>query len=149
MRRRISMILGLSVALLKFSGCNANRVSLVEEGPVSVAKRPSEKIDILWTDVYERDGQTWACGVLRQRASNSGAIKTHVDIQVLNSDGSIQYETIADDLIVPCNRVGKGIDYKRFKVRLPDKLPKDTQISMTVHSGRHKQMNDNSRKLMK
>ncbi len=54
------------------------------------------------------------------------------------------YETISEDIYVPRNRVGKGIDWKRFKVRLPDKLLIDSQISMTIHSGSHNQMDNES-----
>ena len=121
--------------MLIFSGCNTNRVSLVEQGLVLVAKQPSEKIDILWTDVYKQDGQTWVYGVLKQRGSGTSAIKTHIDIQVSALDGSVYCEAISEDIYVPRNRVGKGIDWKRFKVRLPEELLDGSQISMTVHSG--------------
>jgi len=122
----ILTIVGILLAALTLTGCSANRVSLADQGLVSVEKQDSEKVKILWTDVYQQDGQTWAYGVLKQRASSLSAIKTHVDIQVLNSDGSIQYETITDDLFVPRNRVGKGPDWKKFRVQLPDELPKDS-----------------------
>ena len=82
-------------------------------------------------------GQTWAYGILKQYGIGTSSIKTHVDIQVFNPDGSIQYETITDELFVPRNRVGKGPDWKRFRVQIPNKLPKDSQINMTVHSGSH------------
>ncbi|MHC4122850.1 MAG: hypothetical protein ACYSSI_04690 [Planctomycetota bacterium] len=139
MQTKIYMILSLSTVILTFLGCNTNRVSLVKQGQVLVAKQPSEKIDILWTDVYQQNGQTWVYGVLKQRALNSSAIKTHVDIQVLNPDGSIQYETVTEDLFVPCHRVGKSPNWKKFRVQLPDELLKDSQISMMVHSNSHGQ----------
>jgi len=137
MQTKIYMILNSFMMMLTFSGCNTNRVSLVEQGLVKVTKQVSEKIDILWTDVYQQDGQTWVYGVLKQRFPSPSAIRTHVDIQVLNSDGSIQYETATEDVFVPRNRIGKGLDWKRFRVRLPEKLLEGSQISMTVHSGSH------------
>lgn len=146
MRRRnlsILTMVGILTAALTLSGCSANRVSLAGQGLVSVEKRDSKKVKILWPDVYQQDDRTWAYGVLKQRAPSSRAIKTHVDIQVLNSDGSIQYETRTEDLFVPHKRVGRGPDWKRFKVQLPDKLPKNSQISMTVHSGSHKKIDEN------
>ncbi len=134
----ILTIVGIIMVVLMIPGCSANRVSLVDQGYVSVEKQDSERIKLLWTDIYQQDGQTWAYGVLKQRTSSPSFIKTHVDIQVLNPDGSIQYETITDDLFVPRNRVGKGPDWKKFRVQLPDGLPEDFQIIMTVHSGSHK-----------
>ncbi len=137
-------VAGIFLVTLVLSGCSANRVSLAEQSLVSVEKQGSEKIDILWTDVYQQDGQTWVYGVLKQRASNSSAIKTHVDIQALNPDGSIQYEIITDDLFVPRNRVGKGPDWKRFRMQLPGKLLEGSQVRMTVHSGSHNKKDGNS-----
>jgi len=134
--RKMTMV-GILMATLILAGCSANRVSLADQGLVSVEKQNSKKVKILWTDVYEQDGHTWVYGVLKQYGISTSSIKTHVDIQVLNSDGSIQYETITDELFVPRNRVGKGPDWKRFRVQLPNKLPKDSQINMTVHSGSH------------
>ncbi|MBM3435750.1 MAG: hypothetical protein FJY07_05980 [Bacteroidetes bacterium] len=138
MRNKILGLITLSVVAAIISGCATNQTSLADKGLVSVKKHDNEKVRILCTDIYQQDGQTWAYGVLKQRGISSSAIKTHVDIQVLNSGGSIQYETITDDLFVPRNRVGRGTDWKRFRVQLPDELPKDSQIKMTVHSGRHK-----------
>ena len=132
------------IATLILAGCSANRVSLADKGLVSVEKQDSEKVKILWTDVYEQDGQTWIYGVLKQRGNNPSAIKTHVDIQVLNTDGSTQYETKTDNIFMPRNRVGKGADWKRFRVQLPDELPKYFQISMKVHSGIHRQIDKSS-----
>ena len=134
--RKMTMV-GILVATLILAGCSANRVSLADQSLVSVEKQDSEKVKILWTDIYEQDGHTWAYGVLKQQGISSSSIKTHVDIQVLNPDGSVQYETITDNLFVPRRRVGKGPDWKRFRVQLPDELPKNSQIRMTVHSGRH------------
>ena len=125
------------IATLMLAGCSANRISLAEKGLVSVEKQDSEKVKILWTDVYEQDGQTWVYGVLKQRGYTSSSTKTHVDIQILDTDGLVHYEVISKDMYVPQNRIGKGIDWKRFRVQLPDALPKDSQIKMTVHGGSH------------
>ncbi|MBL7214301.1 MAG: hypothetical protein ISS71_01345 [Phycisphaerae bacterium] len=134
----IMKIVGVLLVSIALCGCSANRVSLTDQGLVSVEKQDSEKVKILWTDVYEQDGQKWIYGVLKQHGISTSSIKTHVDIQVLNPDGSIQNETITDDLFVPRNRIGKGPDWKKFRVQLPEELPEDSQIKMTVHSGSHK-----------
>ena len=140
----ILMMAGISLVTLVLSGCSSNRISLADQGLVSVEKHGSEKVKILWTDVYQQDGQTWLYGVLKQRFPSPSAIRTHVDIQVLNSDGAIQYETATEDVLVPRNRIGKGLDWKRFRVRLPEKLLEGSQISMTVHSSSHKQIDEKS-----
>ena len=133
----IAATAGILMATATLWGCSSNLVSLKKQGLVSVEKQSSRKVKILWTDVYEKDGQTWAYGILKQPPLSRAAIKTHVDIQVLNSDGSIEYETVSKELYVPRNRVGRGPDWKRFKVRLPNELPTDAQICMKVHSSPH------------
>ena len=90
----IVAMLGILLAVITFSGCSSNSVSLADQGLVSVEKQDSRKVKILWTDIYQKGGQTWAYGVLTQRASSHSVIRTHVDIKVLNPDGSLQYETV-------------------------------------------------------
>ena len=138
------MVAGILLVALVIFGCSANRISLADQGCVSVKNQGSERIKILWTDVYQQDGQIWAYGVLKQSASNSSAIKTHVDVCVLAPDGSAQYETTSKELYVPRNRVGKGPDWKRFRVQLPIEISVGTRISMAVHSSAHKVREGNS-----
>ena len=132
----ISSVLILSVLMVFVSGCAVNRVSLVDTHQVSVARQDSEKIKILWTDIYQKDGQTWAYGVLKQSSSVGGTIKAHVDIQILSPDGSLQYETVSKELYVPRKRIGR-MDWKRFRVQLPSELLIDSRVIMSVHSGHH------------
>lgn len=144
--RKTTMLtmIGILTATLTLAGCSSNRVSLAEQGLVSVEKQNSEKVKILWTDVYRQDGQTWVCGVLKQQSSKPSAIKTHVDILISAPDGSKYYEVISEDVYVPRNRVGKGLNWKKFREKLPLELPKDSRISMTVHSGSHEKTDEKS-----
>ncbi|HBG27567.1 MAG: hypothetical protein A2Y10_15455 [Planctomycetes bacterium GWF2_41_51] len=137
MKRKIFSIAVVSVLGIVLSGCSSNYASLTDKEMVSIEKQNSEKVRILWTDVYEKDSQTWVSGVLKQRGSGSGIIQTHVDIQVVNTDGTMGYQTITEEFFVPANRVVTGSDMKRFKVKLPERLPQGAQVSMKVHSGSH------------
>lgn len=136
----ILILVGILFSALTLSGCSANRVSLADQGLVSVEQQDSEKVKILWTDVYQQDGQTWVYGVLKQRRSGTSSIKTHVDIKVSTKDGSVYYETISEDIYVPRNRVGKGVDWMRFRVHLPEELPEGSQIKMIAHAGKHENL---------
>lgn len=138
------MILATVATSLLFSGCSSNRVSLAEERIVSVSTQDSKNVNVLWTDVYEDAGRTWIYGVLKQQGSSSGAIKTHVDVQVLAPDGSVSWEMISDDVYVPRPRVGKGIDWTKFTVPLPARPAEGSQITLTVHSGCHPQTGSTS-----
>ena len=137
MTNKLLGLIALGVMAAIISGCATRRHCLADNGLVSVRTQDGEKVRILWTDVYQQDGRTWAYGVLKRRAISSSAIRTHIDIQVLDPDGSVYYEIFSRDVYVPRNRVGKGPDWKEFRARLPDELSKDSKIDMTVHSGSH------------
>jgi len=133
----VLIVVGILLAALTFSGCSAGRFSLSDRDIVSVEKQDGEKVKILWTDVYQQDGKTWACGVLRQPKSATSPVKTHLDIRILAPDGSKYYEGFSKALYVPPSRFGKSPDWKRFKVPLPKELPKGSQITIIVHSAGH------------
>jgi hypothetical protein len=67
-------------------------------------------------------------------------VKAHVDITIRAEDGSIRQEFRSDDVYVPRRHVGKGPDWKRFKVRVPHGIAKGSAVSTLVHSGCHVQM---------
>jgi hypothetical protein len=144
MKKQVLSFMALGVLSLVFYGCASKQVSLVEQNQITVAKQDSEKVKILWTDVYQQDGQTWAYGVLEHQGPTMTPVKTHVDIQVVAPDGSVSYETISQDIYLPGHRVGKGVHWKRFKTQLPDTLSAGSRITMTVHSGDCQQKANNS-----
>ena len=136
-KMKIVKVVGIVLVGLVVSGCSANRISLADTGKVSIQKHDSGKVKILWADVYQKDGKNWAYAVLKQQAGNSSAMKTHLDIQVLSEEGAVQYEGFSDDVYVPRNRVGKGPDWKRIRMPLPDELPIQSQIKVIVHNGQN------------
>jgi hypothetical protein len=75
MKNKTLSLIVFSIMAIIISGCTSNRFSLVDKGLVSTKKHNSEKIRILWPDVYQQDDQTWVYGVLKQRGYTSGSIK--------------------------------------------------------------------------
>jgi hypothetical protein len=135
MKRQVLSFMMMGILSLVFSGCAAKQVSLVQNNQITVAKQDDGKVKILWTDVYQQDGHTWAYGVLEHQGLAMTPVRIHVDIRIEAPDGSVSYETISQDVYVPGHRVGKGIHWKRFKTQLPDTLSAGSRITMTVHSG--------------
>ncbi len=121
-------------------GCATDRVDLVDKGVVSVETVPSKRIGILWTDVYRQGDDSIIYGTLQQRGQRMYPVKAHVDITIRAEDGSIRQELRSDDIYVPRRRVGKGPDWKRFKVRVPHGIARGSAVSMVVHSGCRVQM---------
>jgi hypothetical protein len=94
-------------------------------------------VDILWPDVYEEDDRVWAYGALQQRGYRPRGLRRHVDIEVLGEDGTVQFKTHSQEIAIPPHRPGKGPDWTRFRVELPDISLSHARIVMTVHTGEH------------
>jgi len=134
---RVSVIGCLIVGVI--AGCTANRVSLVDESLVSVKNQGSEKAEILWTDVYQDGEDTLVYGALQRRSHTSYPMKTHVDVAVVSPDGAMLQEARTPDVYVTRRVPGKGIDWTRFKVRIPGTLTQGFKVNVVVHSGDHVQ----------
>ena len=132
---KLTVVAVLLGALL--GGCSSERLAIADDSGLTVENQNSAKVKILWTDIYQQDGEFFASGILKQSSLSTASIKTHVDVQIVGSDGTIQYETMTANLVVPPNTAGKGLSWKRFKVQLPGELPKDSKINVIVHSAVH------------
>ena len=131
----IAMVFGIMT--IAVSGCNTNRTDLVDKGIVSVETSPSKKVKILWTRVYQ-DGEDFVVyGVVQRRNHTSYPIRTHVDITILAGDGTIRHDTRTRDIYVSRRRPGKGINWTRFRVRLPGTPAEGSRVNMVVHSALH------------
>ena len=131
----IAMVFGILTIVI--SGCTANRTNLVDKGIVSVETVPSKKVRILWTRVYQ-DGEDFVVyGVVQRRNHTSYPIRTHVDITVLAGDGTIRQQARTQDIYVSRRRPGKGINWTRFRVRLPGQPAQGSRVNMVVHSAAH------------
>jgi len=129
--------IGMGILLVTISGCATNRVSLADEGLVSVETVPSKKVEILWTDVYEDGNDVVVYGAVQQHTYSGATINVHVDITVLSNDGVKLQERTTADISVPRRRHGKGVDWKRFELRFPGTFPEDATVKMVVHAGPH------------
>jgi len=66
---RMTVAVGLSVVMaVVLSGCCTGRIRLCHESVVSVAGRPSDKVQILWAHVWQTEEEVIVCGALRRRA---------------------------------------------------------------------------------
>jgi len=132
----IAFAVALSAVPTVMSGCSSNRISLVDQGVVSIEAEPSKNVRILWTDVYQDGEDIMIYGVVRRRSHTSYPLKTHVDIKVFNTDGKVLQEARTPDIYVPRRVPGKGINWKCFKLRLPD-IPENSRVQAVAHSGLH------------
>jgi hypothetical protein len=112
-------------------------VSLVDKELVSIEKVPNERIEILWTDVYQDGEKVTVSGALKQHGHSSSPVKAHVDASIIGPDGILFEESSSPVLLVPRNIGGGGIDWERFKITLVNRPPEGSQVKLTVHSQTH------------
>lgn len=131
-RKNVLFLIWLAVSL---GGCASNRISLTDKDLVSVKTIVDKKVAILWADVYEDDKGTVVYGVLQRRSHTSYPLKTHVNVTILSANDTILQEGNTPDIYVPRRIVGKGIDWKRFKVRFPNRIAEGSKIIIAIYSG--------------
>ena len=131
------VLTSLLISLSLLSGCATDRISLGDEGLVSIEKQGRKEVAILWTDVYEDNGDTVVSGVLRRRSHTGYPIIAHVDVTLFDPDGTILREGRTPDLYVARHIHGKGMNWTPFRVRLPGMPAAGVKVNMVVHSEEH------------
>lgn len=132
----ILMIAGICFSFLSVFGCSSSRISLVDQGGITVEKRPSNRVKFLWTDVYHKGNNVIIHVALQRRSYTSYLLKTHVDVKVVATDGKVIQETCTPDFFVPLRRPGKGINWKSFDIHL-DNTTKKFKVALGIHEGSH------------
>ena len=135
------MVLGLLTIVI--SGCTTDRVDLVDAGVLSLEQHTTGKVYIAWSDAYEDGDGFVVTGVLRQRNTVGLPIKSHVDITIQSSDGTIIDESRSSDVHVPRRIIGRGQSLQRFRVRFPSIPAEGSKASIVVHSGSHNNTENN------
>jgi hypothetical protein len=117
------------------SGCAVSGENISKKGLVTVERVSSQKVDILWADVYRTDESLIIRGVVRRREYSNQPLLVHVDATVLSGDGEILGEAMGRDVWVPRGRVGKGFNYDDFEIRLPMAPPEGGTVKLICHAG--------------
>ncbi|MHC4758916.1 MAG: hypothetical protein ACYTE8_09675 [Planctomycetota bacterium] len=128
----IATVFGMMTLVIP--GCTANRTNLVDKGIVSVETEPSKKFEILWTDVYQNGEDFVVYGVMRRRSHTRYPVRAHVHVSILAPDGTILQKTPTPDIYVSRWQSGKGINWTRFRVRLPGRPVAGSRVNMVAHS---------------
>ncbi|MFC1738759.1 hypothetical protein ACFL1G_06910 [Planctomycetota bacterium] len=125
------------------SGCATDRVNLVDAGVLSLEQHTTGKVCIAWSDAYEDGDGFVVTGVLIRRDTVGLPIKTHVDVTIQLSDGTIIDESRSSDVHVPRRIIGRGQSLKRFRVRFPSIPAEGSKVSIVTHSGSHNNTENN------
>ena len=122
----------LLLVSVSFLGCASNGTNISKTGKVSIERIPSEKIFIPWADVYQIEKGLVLKGVIERRNYSPGTVTSHVDTYMASTK---QYISSSDEIVLGQKRVGRGIQWKRFSIILPDNVVQE-QIVAQVHLGR-------------
>lgn len=138
MRKRVYaglLTLAWGIQLLALSGCAGLGENVSKKGLVAVERVSSQKVAILWADVYKIDENLGVRGVVHRCEYSSQPLLVHVDAAVLSADGEILEEAMGQDVWVPRRSVGKGFHYGNFEIDLPIAPPEGGTVKLVCHAG--------------
>lgn len=82
-----------SMGALGQAGCMLNRVDLVENGTVRTERAVPKNLHMPAPRVWQDDGETIVYGQVRRNPSASGMIRGHVDVMVIDPEGTVLQST--------------------------------------------------------
>ena len=135
--KRVCFMSYLIVAVTIISGCATQGTNISKNGKVTIDRTASEKVFIPWADAYQDGNDLLLTGVVKRKSFSAGPLKSHVDVTIFSAEGAILQEGYTKAIYVPGHRVGKGISWERFRIRLPAVLPQGAKIKMVVGQGEH------------
>ncbi len=124
-------ILFIGMTTVVMSTNASDRVNLVKEGVAFVEYVPSKGVYVSKTYVYQDGDELVISGKVR-RPYASFAVAGHVDIEMLDPEGTTFKKTIATHIPRIVRR--KGPRDASFTVRLPIILPKGATVRVGYHS---------------
>ncbi len=124
-------ILFIGMTTVVMSTNASDRVNLVKEGVAFVEYVPSKGVYVSKTYVYQDGDELVISGKVR-RPYGSFAVAGHVDIEMLDPEGTTFKKTIATHIPRIVRR--KGPRDASFTVRLPIILPKGATVRVGYHS---------------
>jgi hypothetical protein len=114
-------------------GCCMGRIDLCREGGVSIAGRPSDKVEILWADVWQTDEEVLVYAALRRRAYTRCPMKVDVDVMVTGPDGAVLEETRLSEVRIPARCCRRMTCWERFRAPLAAVPPTGSKVIISVH----------------
>jgi len=115
------------------TGCTSNKVSCPHDHKIITAKGDSALVHIPYVDVQHEGDTLIVSGALKRHGRSSQSLTAHVDVSVFDEQDKLIKQARSDEIHVPSRRVGKGLNFTRFKVS----VPVNVQQNMTVHAQPH------------
>lgn len=101
---------------------------------IEIMPSPQSGVSISAANSYERDGKYFITGTIGQRLYETGVSRSHVDIEILGTDGSILLSEMVFTVPKPPHH---NPDSANFILVLNDVPPPASTIRLTAHTGTH------------
>ena len=128
------LLMYITAVITVISGCTTQRTNISKNGRVTINRIPSEKVFIPWADAYQDGNDLLLTGVVERRRLSTGLLKAHIDVTIFSAEGMILQEGHTKAIYVPGRRIGKGINWERFRIRFSGIPPEGAKIKMVVKS---------------
>lgn len=133
------MGMGFILAAAAISGCAAKRVSLVDNGTVSVERVRPESRHLSSIDVYQDGDEMVVASIVKRRHPLCLVARGHVDVTVLGPDGAVLKQAGTSHI---SQEVGTRIRTKRrftslFETRIPMTAPKGSTVRVAYNITPH------------
>jgi hypothetical protein len=133
----MSRILFLTVVSFFFvlAGCTSNKVSCLHDHKIITAKTDTESVRIPYVDVKHEGNSLIVSGVLkRNNMPSHHNVTSHVDVFVVDGQGSLLAQARTSEIYVPQKRIGKGTEFARFRVVLPMEVQQNITVRAEPHN---------------
>jgi hypothetical protein len=124
------IIWGLGLLSMALGGCTTDRICLNKTDNISIEIIPNKKVEFLWIDVYEENGEAYIYGAVQRLEHSTAPIKIRIDIKGMSPEGATLFKTHSPDIWVPLRSISRRIDHATFHVSLPQIPSKDTLIKV-------------------
>ncbi len=104
------------------------------QSKIEIMPSPQSGVNISSANSYEQDGKYFITGTIGQRQYETGVIRSHVDIEILGTDGS----TLINKQVFTVPKIPHhNPDSANFILVLNDVPPPASTIRLTAHTGNH------------
>lgn len=128
----VAIWLGLLITII--SSCATSQVNLVKKGVLTIEQRSEGKVQIAWSDAYEKAGDLLISGVLLRHDHVGLPIQAHVDATIVSPDGQILDSACSKAVYVPGQITDRGQSLKRFSICFSRVPPPGSIVRLVCHS---------------
>jgi hypothetical protein len=131
---RVIVAIWLGVLTTIISSCATSQANLVKKGILTIEQRSEGKVQIAWSDAYEKAGNLLISGVLLRHDHVGLPIKAHVEATIVSPDDQILDTASSKAVYVPKLITGRGQSLEHFSICFSRVPPPGSTVRLVCHS---------------